>query len=138
MHESIHTYMYVCIRMHACIMLITTIHLHYNNCYNSIEGLFLDLNKLITKVTKKIENAIKQEKKVHGSISYHSSPPAGIPKWMLRPSTGIHGQLAFIPGIYTHFSYSHIIVNAENTDSLENGIIDHDRIETVDVPGMFV
>ena len=93
---------------HACIhhAYNYTMHLHYNNFYNSIEGLFLDLNKLITKVDKRLEKKSKmpsnKKRRVHGSISYHSSPPAGIPKWMLRPSTGIHGQLAFIPSIYMH------------------------------------
>ena len=41
-----------------------TICMHY--CYNLIKGLLLDLNKLLTKIDKrleKIENAIKQEKK---------------------------------------------------------------------------
>jgi len=48
--------------------------------------------------------------------------------------------LLYLVYIHAHFSHiaMHIIVNAENTGSLENGIIDREHIETVDVPGMFI
>ena len=143
MHESIcmHIGIYVCVHMHVCIYMhhaySYTICMHY--CCNLIKGLFVDLNKLITKIDKRLEKKSKmpsnKKKRVHGSIRYHSSPPAGIPKWMLRPSTGIHGELSSIDQIYT-FGYIYNFVNVGNTDSLENGMID--SIETVDVPGMYL
>lgn len=99
----------------------------------------LDLNKLIKKIDKRLEKKSKKvpsnkKRRVVGALSHHSSPPAGLPKWMLRPSIETHSELAIYIHIICTFIYSCICVNAGTIDSEGIGTID--SVETVDVPGI--
>ena len=96
----------------------------------------LDLNKLIKKIDKRIEKKSKKipsnkKRRVVGGLSHHSSPPAGLPKWMLRPSTESHSEIRI-----AYILNTHILVHAGTINSvyIEQGTID--SVETVDVPGI--
>ena len=104
--------------------------------------IMLDLNKLIKKIDKRLEKKSKKvpsnkKRRVVGALSHHSSPPIGLPKWMLRPSTETQSELAIHMHAYknTHL-LAVIFVNIGTNDSVEKGIID--GLETVDVPGILI